>query len=303
VPTKPSANPYQTEFWRKQTTHKNTVAAKLRQAGYRELAQSLEDCHSYYTFAVCNNCGIVQKFPNRCDQFFCPECQPHLAKERKRQVEWWTVGLKQPKHVVLTVRNIPDLTSDHVDELRAWFTKLRRRKFASNWAAGFYSIEVTNEGKGWHLHLHVLVEARWIDSSELALQWDSITNGFGRIVKVKDCRDDSYLAEVTKYAVKGVQLAAWSPDQIATFITAFQNKRTFGVFGTLYGQRTEFAEWIATIKQSRPRCRCGSDNCRYYSETDYLLLECQPDLIAKPRPPNQPNPQLQLNIRDFRWPD
>jgi hypothetical protein len=275
----------QSEFWRTQTAHKNSIAAKLREAGMELEANKLETCHTDYTFAVCGDCGTIRKFPNRCDLFYCPECQPGLARDRKRQVEWWVKTIKQPKHVVLTVKNISNLEPGHLDELRRWFTRLRRRKFASNWRGGFYSIELTNEGAGWHLHLHALIDCRFIDGGELALQWANITRNAGRIVKVKDCRQHDYLSEVTKYAVKGTQLAAWQPAQVAEFIRAFDGKRTFGVFGELYGMRTEFREWIEQLRLARPRCDCGSCNVRYFDSAKMLELDLQPTIPTKPKPP------------------
>lgn len=298
-----SQAPPQSELWKKQTIHKATIAAKLRVLNMDTEAAKLELCHSYYTICLCDDCGSVRKFPNRCDLFFCPECQPGLANDRKKQVEWWTHTLHQPKHVVLTVQNVPDLTGGHLVELRKWFTALRRRKFARNWKGGFYSIECTNEGKGWHLHIHALIEAKWIDSAALALQWHSITRGLGRIVKVKDCRKADYLAEVTKYAVKGSQLAAWAPEQIATFIRAFDGKRTFGVFGSLYGVRTEFAEFIATLKAARPKCPCGSCSATYFSEADWILRELRATGPAPSRPPPTTDAQLQLLQCGCSWPD
>jgi hypothetical protein len=277
--------PNQQEFWRSQTTHKNAIAAKLHSTGAHQLAMDLEACHSYYTVAQCCACGAVKKFPNRCDRLYCPECQPHLAHERQKQVDWWVRSLSQPKHVVLTVRNQPTLTPEHIDELRRWFTNLRKRKRYASWKGGFYSLEVTNEGQGWHLHIHILVEVKWIDSAQLALDWDSVTNGNGRIVKVKDCRGADYLAEVTKYAVKGSQLATWKPDEILAFIEAFAQKRTFGVFGSLYGARTEFAEFIAAMKSAKTKCDCGSNQCRYFSEAEWELQpEPQPQRSIPPPP-------------------
>jgi hypothetical protein len=284
--------PYQVSFWQHQTVHKNSVAAKLREAGMSAEAAKLEQCHSSWTVAICGDCGAVRKFPNRCDLFFCPECQSTISQHRKRQVEWWTTLVSQPKHVVLTVKNVRNLTAGHVAELRSWFTKLRRRKFARNWQGGFYSIECTNEGSGWHLHLHALVEAKWVDQAALSAEWANVTKGFGRIVKVKDVREGSYMAEVTKYVAKGSDLAKWSAPDIATFVRAFQHARTFGVFGSLYGARTRFAEFIARIRDHRPKCDCGSCNVRYLSETDFLLLNLRPPVQASPAPP--PDLQQQL---------
>lgn len=302
-PPGPHKQQQQAELWKKQTIHKATIAAKLRVLNMDTEAAKLELCHSYYTVCLCDDCGTVRKFPNRCDLFYCPECQPGLAHDRKRQVEWWTATIQQPKHVVLTVQNIPDLSRAHLDELQKWFTALRRSKFARNWKGGFYSIECTNEGKGWHLHIHALIDAKWIDAPELALKWNNITRGMGRIVKVKDCREASYLAEVTKYAVKGSQLASWSPEQISAFIRAFDGKRTFGVFGSLYGARTEFAEFIATMKAARPKCDCGSCSVRYFSEADWILRELQSGSAISTSHAPPVSTQIPLAISINVWPD
>jgi len=272
-------------LWAKCTIHKNTVAAKLREKARISDALTLEDCHSHYTIAVCNGCNKVQKFPNRCDLFFCPECQPRLSQDRKKAVEWWTRQVHQPKHVVLTVKNTSNLTKQHVQEFRKWWNNLRRTKFARNWIGGFYSIEVTNEGNGWHLHLHALIDARWIDSFGLSEGWAKATNGFGRIVKVKDARGENYLAEVTKYCVKGVQLAAWDGDTIIEFIDAFRGVRTFGVFGSLYGARTKFKEWWKQVRGAKPKCDCGCCDARYFSESEWLEHDLLPNRKSEPIPP------------------
>jgi len=290
-------------FWHQSVIHRNTVAVKLREAGLHEEAGILENCHSRTTVAVCTDCGKTSQFENRCDLFFCPQCQIRLQREREDQVRWWTVEVKQPKHVVLTVKNTPTLAPAHVDRLRGWLRKLRRSKFASNWLGGFYRFEVTNEKTGWHLHIHLLVDAHWIDQLKLSATWNRITKQQGRIVKVMDCRGESYLHEVTKYCVKGNMLASWSPDKLRSFITAFQGKRTFGVFGSLYGKRTEFAEWIAGLKGERPKCECGSSSCRFYDELEWQVMQLRltPTGKAQPPPP-PPQPEFQFTL-GFLWPD
>lgn len=280
--------PKQGYLWAGQTIHKNTIAAKLREAGRLDPAMSLEKCHTQFTVGVCNSCRKQQKFPNRCDRFYCPECQPRLANDRQRAVEWWTRLVNQPKHVVLTVQNLPTITKAHLLEFKKWFKNLRRSKFARNWQGGFYSIEITNEGRGWHLHLHALIDAHWIDAIGLSVAWNKANNGLGRIVKVKDGRDQDYLKEVVKYAVKGNQLAAWTGNQITEFLDAFSGVRTFGVFGSLYGARTEFAEWFKAIRDAKPRCTCGACDMAYYSEAEFLEKDFQPAATERDLPPPAP---------------
>lgn len=250
----------QAEIWSKQTLWKESIVAKLLSVGRNEEANKLANCHTQISYATCTGCRKKRKFFNRCDILYCPECAPRLTAERRESIEWWTKTITQPKHVVLTARNIATISEDYVRSIKDAFSSLRRSKFARNWIGGFYSLEVTNEGRGWHIHIHALVDAKWIDQAELARQWAKRVGQDFAIVYVKDCREKSYLQEVSKYAVKGSELASWSASDIAAFIDAFANTRTFSVFGSLYGKRTEWKEWIEAGCSERGQCECGCNS-------------------------------------------
>jgi len=296
--SRPQVEWYQQLLWSKGTINKNTIAAKLRLMGRRELADTLEGCHSMFTVAQCKGCKRINKFPNRCDLKICPECQPRLAWNREKSISWWVKLLDQPKLVTLTAKNTKDFSAGHIEEFMKWFTNLRNRKFCDNWIGGFYSIEVTKEANHWHLHLHALVEARWIDRNELSTEWRSVTNGQGYIVDVRDARDKAYQKHVKKYVVKGSQLAAWTPEEVATFVDAFEGKRCFGVFGKLYGQRTKYREWIESITRSVPVCECGCTESYYYSESEFLEKDLVPESNTSTIPPPVLffHPELNLNV-------
>jgi len=293
----------QIELWRKGTIHKLSVASKLHQQGMHTIADKLDNCHTEWTIAECGHCHRVRKFANRCDLFCCPECQHSLQVHRQRQVGWWAKTVRQPKHVVLTIHNLPDLTKGHLQKFKQFFSQLRRRKFCRNWIGGFYRIEITNEKRGWHLHLHALVDAKWIDKTQLSVNWKSITNGLGYIVDVKDCRKESYMREVTKYVVKGSMLAKWSGPDIATFVTAFDGARTFGVFGSLFGMRTKFAAFVESLRTAKADCECGANCMSYYSERDWLARIAPHKVQHQPHAPPQPPDQTQFQIIPVRWPD
>lgn len=286
---------FQRELWARQTIHKNTVAAKLFEAGRVELAVGLEQCHSETTWCICKDCCTAKPFLNRCERFYCPECQPTLSRDRERSVGWWAKEMEQPKHVVLTLKNFPRINKRVVKWAKDAFSKLRRRRFAKNWVGGFYNWEVTNEGKGWHLHVHALVESKWIDAAVLSEEWQKVTRGLGRIVKVQDARRVDYLKEVTKYAVKGNQLAAWKGSEIAMFIDAFTGVRTFGVFGSLYGKRTEFREWLEQQQEHGLKCKCGCKQFWYQTDAQYQLSDVVPFADGKATaPPKADFTQLQF---------
>jgi hypothetical protein len=285
APDGDSVDRRQFALWNANTIHKNTVAAKLRRGGLGDIADVLEHCHTIPTYALCSGCGRHQKFLNRCDTFICPECAPRRSKDRERAVKWWAARIPQPKHVTLTVKNVPNITKAHVLEFKKWWRNLRGQVIARNWTGGFYTIEITNEGRGWHLHLHALINAVWIDEFALSTAWARTTNGMGRIVKVKSARCASYLKQVTKYLVKGNQLAAWSPNQLVEFYHAFDGTRTFGVFGDLYGARTEFADWWKAVRDKKPACVCGCDQQIIFSSERWLERDLVPNSPTAPRPP------------------
>lgn len=283
----------QREFWKEHSAFKWSVEAKLREVGDIERADKLRSCHEQMVVGQCTNCGKSQTFYRRCDNFFCPECQPTLAKKRQESIGWWMNQVAQPKHVVLTLRNVSDLSRDHIKFAKQSLTRLRGRKFCKNWVGGFWSLEVTNEGRGWHIHFHLLIDARWIDQQQLAIEWNAANKGFGHICYVKDGRKSDYKKEVAKYVVKGSLLAKWSGRDIQTFCVALDGERTFGVFGTLYGKRTQWREWIASIDATKARCTCGCNELLYYSESEWLARDCIPKSEGETsRPPPAEHPEL-----------
>lgn len=267
---------------------KSELIRKLDHHHRSDLADKIRDCHTKKSVRQCLGCKTHSVFWNRCEIKWCPMCAQRLARERREAVEWWTKQIQQPKHIVLTMRNTEDLTRETIKGFKAAFGRLRRRSFAKNWRGGFYALEVTNESRGWHLHLHALVDARWIDSGALAREWADCVGQLFAIVKVKDAREGTYLKELTKYVVKGDQLVTWSAPDMVTLIEAFEGVRSFGVFGDLYGKRTEWKDFLDELRQGRVRCECGCDRWRVLSDIEFEWEEVTSDPTPQPIPPPRP---------------
>jgi hypothetical protein len=175
-------------------------------------------------------------------------------------------------------------------------TKLRRKKFAANWHGGCWTLEITNESRGWHLHFHLLVEARWIDQIKLGQAWEEASQGWGYITKVKDARQQDYLAEVSKYVVKPTQMIAWEPSEIRDFMLALDNQRTFGVFGSLYGMRSAWSEFCKQLKIDATVCPCGCNARTWYNEQEWEWKQTTGAGPAEPRPPPVMSPWIDLTL-------
>ena len=217
-------------------------------------AASLASCGNYLHFREYFTVGKVRLHnATFCKQHLvCPLCAIRRgAKALGAYLTRWQVIQQErpelrPYLLTLTVKN-----GDDLEERQAHLTKsLRklmdhRRNFNSGvprapWTelckaqGGVYTLELTNKGKGWHPHCHMIVLASSQPSqSDLSAEWLRIT-GDSMIV---DCRpitgDPSEgFMEVFKYAVKFSDLTLednWHAAQI------LKGKRLLNSFGLFRG--------------------------------------------------------------------
>lgn len=254
---------------------KRSLLAKVEGLIPWQVYEHLSKCGEEELYATCKGCGRWETFHYRCSLKFCPLCNWRIARERAKILQLWSLQIKQPKHLVLTMRNFPVLTRKKIREFGRAIGKLRRNKIWKTVKGGCVSTEITNEQKGWHLHAHLLIDVRWLDMSELAIQWGALIGQQFGIVKILDVRGNSYLGEVTKYVVKGSELARWNAYQIAEFIRAIKGVRFFATFGTLFSLRRQLAAQIHALKPERKPCECGCKDFIYESEETSICRQAE----------------------------
>jgi hypothetical protein len=140
--------------------------------------------HPIRTF-YCSHCGYPLRVQISCGDRTCPVCRRkwygyHYGALKKYVSTWPKVYC-----LTLTLINIPDeqISRWHVKRLREAFSKLRYRfKFAIR--DGFYIIQATNSGTGWHLHAHVLYRGGYVPKEAVSKAWCAITKG-SYIVDIK----------------------------------------------------------------------------------------------------------------------
>lgn len=191
-------------------------------AGYAREASLLASCGGHLVFRYyypVDKIRLHRAF--FCHQhLICPLCAiRRAAKMLKAYLQRYQVVITQYPHlkpylVTLTVTNGPDL-AERLMHLRAGLRRMMRARrnyqmrggksrpeFAKSWG-GFHSIEVTNQGKGWHPHVHMV----WLceeppNGRALSREWRDWT-GDSYVVDVRPIRNlEKGFAEVLKYAVK-----------------------------------------------------------------------------------------------------
>lgn len=147
----------------------------------------LDEKHPFITL-YCSHDGHPLNIRLGCGERTCPECRKkwfgrHLNPTLESVKTWGSVYF-----MTLTLQNFDGLIyRTDVTKLRKDFNRLRA-KYKSKMKGGFYVVQATNRGKGWHLHLHILFDGSFIAKESLSRAWANITSG-SYIVDIKAVKD------------------------------------------------------------------------------------------------------------------
>jgi hypothetical protein len=204
----------------------------------------MQECGEYLAFRNYHTQGrVFLSAANFCRaHLLCPFCAVRRgAKAMRAYLERYQAVMRANPHlklylVTVTVKNGPDLAERHAHLKKAVSVVLARRRNAlssgraqTEWSkvrAIVGSYEVTNKGKGWHPHVHmlVLVDER-LDAQAMKDEWLRIT-GDSHVLRidVPHHADDPArdFLEVFKYAVKFSDL---TPEQNFEAFLQLRGKR------------------------------------------------------------------------------
>ncbi len=221
----------------------------------------------------CGDCGNPKVVKLKCSKRSCIEC--------RRRIYWkllkgWVELVKEmqhPKFLTVTIRNLPVITRDDVRRIRSQFIRLLRRKYyTTRIRGGIYVIELTNKGKGWHLHIHALIDTYnrskgFLPWEKLKRDWLSIT-GTSMVVDIKEAVNTRGALEyILKYLVKPPEVYG----QEDVYDDVMKGARLIQTFGTLYGE-----------KPGRPQLACEKCGCCWWI-SEYQIHRLSTSLENEPR--------------------
>lgn len=235
----------------------------------------------------------------KCDLKWCPSCQHHLASETAARFEKVCDVVSWPLRVTFTAKNFgydepwPVRESRREGQTRreavspirwmrtvAWSERLRRQKwFRDKVPGGVIGFEVTDTGKGYHVHAHALLDCNWLSvtetrpgrtstreqwkrkgkraCAEVGAQWELCCERKASVqvrrVWTRDGDIREALAETVKYSTKGSDLVEMKRPA-APLIRLLDGCRMVTSFGTLFG-RPE----CKRVRGKAPPCEeCGT---------------------------------------------
>jgi len=205
-----------------------------------------ENNHPFKTLH-CSHCGHGLKVKLSCGDRTCPECRKKWFGHHYKTLVDCVATWKSPYFLTLTIRNIPDYSwgTYCVKDLRAAFGKLRRR--FKRIGGGFYVVQATNYGRGWHLHLHVLFDGSFILKDEISRAWRIFSDG-SYIVDIKQVQSPK---KAVKYLLSDfLQAPRIRPEDRPAFNDVFRGSRLVQPFG-------EYRKMKFKVKYMCPECgRC-----------------------------------------------
>ncbi len=220
----------------------------------KKLGLRILECGEYLVFRQYFTVGLVRLHAAHfCKaHLLCPLCAIRRGAkalaaymERFQVIQGKHPGLKFSL-VTVTVKNGDDLAERMAHVKKAVKELLRRRTRANTggrhqteWAkvlGGFGSYEVTNKGKGWHPHCHIIVvHQKRLNYAAMQREWERVTKD-SIFLNVQAGRHpqapEQDFMEVTKYAVKFGDL---TPEQNVHVYETLQGQRLCFCFGEFRG--------------------------------------------------------------------
>jgi len=204
--------------------------------------------HSFKTF-TCAGCGYSFRAPVPCGNRFCAVCGGHRRRRIRSKLKALVSSIHPSlgykiRFLTLTIPNVED-PRDGIKIIISSFRRLRNRSFWRNKVAGgAFVIECTGHPGSWHVHLHALLETRYIPVRLLSKHWRKVSPG--RIVYLTNVPTNACINYLTKYLAKSEAPLAHQ----LILSEAFAGSRMFNVFGSWFALSLA----IKPIKYACPKC-------------------------------------------------
>jgi len=248
---------------RKHYVRKRLYADVFERAGETHIAERLRACGEDEVKAACSHCGHSWWVVDRCRLRVCPLCAYRISRERADYIFAMTKCMSFPKFMTLTM---PLWTADPrvgIKFLRESFSKLRRRPLWKKVRGGAYTIELKRKPGGWHIHLHCLLDAKFIPYRQLWGVWKEIIGTTCPQVDIRAASSANARSYIAKDASKSAAFDT-HPEHIVDWYKATKGIRLWGTFGLWYNSSIQELGNELDLPEPAPCCpNCGAEHTTF----------------------------------------
>lgn len=224
-----------------------------------------------------------------CHDRFCLPCGRERSRVIATNVQLRTDG-KPARFITLTLKSTTETLAALLIKLTQDFSTLRRTKLwrkRVTGGVGFLECKWIAPKQRWHVHLHSLVQGRYVPQDELSRTWENIT-GTSKIVDVRIANDTRHVTHyICKYASKPLDHTVLvDPLRLDEAIVALKGKRLCMTFGSWRGYKLteppESGTWVqlGTLDEIITRAEGGDTNAG--TALDALRIEYAPSTRGPP---------------------
>lgn len=185
-----------------------------------------------------NDCTRFAVHSDHCHSRWCTPCSRERAARIVGNLKFkLTDG--DIRFLTLTIRHSDTPLPDQIDRIYDCFRKLRRAPFWTSVVDGgcaILELKHSYTTNLWHVHLHCLLDGRYIDHDQIEAEWWRIT-GDSHVVDIRRCHDANHAAHyVVKYVTKPVPSTVINkPDALREMISALKGRRLVLTWGSWRG--------------------------------------------------------------------
>lgn len=220
---------------------------------------------------ICLHCGTSFNVPVYCGDRFCSICSVGRRMRIRQRLEFLVNNVKPApgmnfKHLTLTVKNQNDLSLMTTAIMKS-FRKLRQTaSWKSHVSGGAFVVEITGDSSGWHVHLHIIIEAKYYKWATLLALWMRLSAGRGVYIQNIPKR------QVVRYLTKYLSKNDVPEDDQLELNDALKGVRLFQPFGSW------FAINLAYVKPPQHCNGCSNPCFIVYWDDDSIIKATSPTI-------------------------
>jgi hypothetical protein len=252
--------------------------------------RDFSDCGRYaYVYRSVEEPDLYTLGGSTCHDRFCLPCGRERSRVIAGNVKLKLDG-KPARFLTLTLRSHAEPLDELLAKLTRDFTSLRRTKLWRNRVTGgvaFIEVKWLAGTNRWHVHLHALLQGRYVPRQDLSELWLRITDT-SDVIDIRIVEDEAQCTHyICKYASKPLdRTVVVVPLRLDEAIVALKGKRLCLTFGSWRGYKLteppESGTWVqlGTLEDVITRATDGDADAQH--ALNVLRIEYAPSTRAPP---------------------